>query len=318
MAFELNPIDNGGSRFNADKMYMNLMKRYDYGAMNNPDVLTDYYARRHTAQYRLHFLSLAEEFISRAFAAEQDNERRKMMTSMGQDVSQLGAATSEKEINEYRKKAKALIDKSIEVMPAELVLDYGEPNGSNNPRDNYKINGKDLTAFTDGVLHDYVGILYMAGDKKGAEKLGDEVAGQLESIIGFYDKSDMAISGRSENTKDFYAALAAYFKLSSAANDSEFGDPEGALAKRTNAKIDYFYKTMFPSMFNELEALANANGESTRRGSRAGYYAGMLHNLQDYSEAMAVHFGWMEAGTPDPQPTPSNGPSLDALMNPQP
>ena len=318
MAFELNPIDNGGSRFNADKMYTNLMKTYDYGAMNNPDVLTDYYARRHTAQYRLHFLSLAEEFISRAFSAEQENERRAMMASMGQDVSNTGAGVSEKEINEYKKKAKALIDKSIEVMPAELVLDYGEPNRSNNPRDNYTINGKDLSAYGDGVLHDYVGILYMAGDKKGAEKLGDEVAGQLESIIGFYENSNIAISARAENTKDFYAALAAYFKLSSAANDSEFGDPEGVLAKRTNAKIDYFYKTMFPSMFNKLEALANENGESVRRGSRAGYYAGMLHNLQDYSEAMAIHFGWMEAGTPDPQPIPSNGPSLDALMNPQP
>ncbi|MCH2231278.1 MAG: DUF2723 domain-containing protein [Crocinitomicaceae bacterium] len=316
MAFELNPIDNEGSRFNGDKMYTNLMETYDYGAMDNPDVLTDYYARRHTKQYRLHFLSLAEEFVSRAMSAEQNNERRAMVLGMGQDATRLPAEVSKEVIKGYNTKAIALIKKSLEVMPARLVIDYGEPNGSSNPRDNYTINGKTLTAYTDGVLHDYIAVLYMAGDKAGAEKLGVEVADQLESIIGYYEASQVEVAAKADNTKDFYAALAAYFKISAAAN--EFGDPEGALSKRTNSKIDHFYKTMFPSMFDKLEALANANGETTRRGSRAGYYANMLHNLQDYSEAMAVHYGWMEAGTPEPQSTPApvNGGSLDALMNP--
>jgi len=280
--------------------------------MNNPSVLTDYYARRHTAQYRLHFLSLAEEFISRALAAEQENERITMMVSMGQDVSIADTGISEKEINDYKQKAKALIDKSIEVMPPSMVLDYGEPNPSRG--DNYTINGTDLAAYSDGILHDYVGILYMAGYNKSAEELGAEVANQLESIIRFYEESNIEISARGENTKDFYAALAAYFKLFTAANDSDFGDSEGVLAKRTTAKIEYFYKTMFPSMFNDLEALANENGESIRRGSRAGYYSVMLHNLQDYSEGMAIHFGLKEAAKSVPQSMPIKGASLDALM----
>jgi len=318
MAFELNPIDNGSTRFNTDKMYTNLMTRYDYGAMSNPDVLTDYYARRHTAQYRLHFLSLAEEFISRAFSAEQSNERRTMMASMGQDVSRMGAVVSAEEISDYKKKAKALIDKSIAVMPPSLVLDYGEPNVSNNPRDKYKINGKELPAFTDGILHEYVGVLYMVGDQEGAEKLGLEIADQLESIIGFYEASNVEVAARGENTKDFYAALAAYFKLSAAANDPELGNSKGALSTRTTTKIDYFYKVMFPSMLDDLEVLANENGESIRRGSRAGYYAGLLHNLQDYSEGMGIKFGWIDAGASRQQSMPMNGASLDALMNPNP
>jgi hypothetical protein len=263
-------------------------------------------------------LSLAEEFISRSFSAEQQNERRTIMASMGQNVSRMGAVVSEEEISDYKKKAKALIDKSIEAMPPSMVLDYGEPNVSNNPRDKYTINGKELSAFTDGILHEYVGILYMAGDQKGAEKLGLEIADQLESIIGFYAASNVEISARGENTKDFYAALAGYFKLSSASNDPELGNPEGVLSKRTTAKIDYFYKTMFPSMFDDLEVLANENGESIRRGSRAGYYAGLLHNLQDYSEGMAIKFGWMKAEAPIQQSMPMNGASLDALMNRQP
>ena len=313
MAFELSPISSQ-SRFNLNKMYDNLMNTYDYGAMSNPDVLTDYYARRHTAQYRLHFLSLAEEFISKAFSAEQENERIEMMKSMGQDFSNLPAMISDNEIKDYKKKAKDLIHKSLDVMPASVVIDYGEPNSSGNPRDNYTINGETLTAYTDGILHDYVGILYMAGDNKGAEELGLEVASQLESIIGFFESSNIGISARPENMKDFYSALSAYFKIYSASNDSNFNNLESELSKITSKKIDYFYKEMFPKMFSDLESLANKNGESIRRGKNAGYYASMLHKMQDYSEAMAIHFGFIDSDMQDSQ-LPSNV-SLNGLMNP--
>ena len=59
---------------------------------------------------------------------------------------------------------------------------------------------------------------------------------------------------------------------------------------------------MFPSMVDKLKARANDNGESTRRGSNAGRYANMLFNLQDYAQAMAIHYGWMEAGQSAPVP----------------
>ena len=60
MAFELSPLKDLRSRFAVDKMYNNLMNVYVYGDMENPNVLTDYYTRRHTSQYRLHFASLAD------------------------------------------------------------------------------------------------------------------------------------------------------------------------------------------------------------------------------------------------------------------
>ena len=310
MVFELSPMDDMTDRFNTEKMYANLMTNYDFGTMDNPTVLTDYYARRHTDQYRLHFLSLAEEFIAKAFRAEEQNERIKLYGDAGQPVVGMPDPVSQKEIDEYKSKAKKLIKRSLEVMPAELVIDYGEPAGSNNPRENYEINGKTLKSFSDGVLHDYVGVLYMAGDKKGAEKLGMTVADQLESIITYYEKSNVAIVASPSNTKDLYAALGAYLKLMSAAH--EFGGQYSELAKRTRLKVDYIYKTMFPSMMDRLKEKANNNGESTRRGSNAGKYASMLFNLEDYSEGIAVFYDLLEA--PEPEPA-GQEPSLDQIIN---
>ena len=312
MVFELSPLDDMTDRFNTEKMYANLMKNYDFGTMSNPDVLTDYYARRHTDQYRLHFLSLAEEFVAKAFRAEEQNARIKQFEDAGQPVAGLPEPVSQKEIDDYKAKAKKLIERSLEVMPAELVIDYGEPSASNNPRDNYEINGKTLKSFSDGVLHDYVGVLYMAGDQKGAEKLGMVVADQLESIITYYEKSNVGVAASTSNTKDLYAAVGAYLKLMSAAH--EFGDQNSALAKRTRTKVDYMYKTMFPSMMDRLKEMANNNGESTRRGSNAGRYAAMLFDLEDYTEGIAIFYDLLEAPVPQPE-TGGQGPSLNEIVN---
>lgn len=312
--FELSPLKNINERFNADKMYKNMMENYAFGAMNNPDVITDYYARRHTSQYRIQFLSLAEDYIAKAFTAEESNDRRKMLEGMGRDISTLPEVVSEATIQGYKDKAKKLIHRSLEVMPADVVIDYGEPNRSNNPKDNYEVNGVTLPSYNDGVLHDYVGILYMAGDKAGAEKLGKIVADQLESIIGYFENDQIVISSNMENTKDFYAALSAYFKLHSAANDPELGNPKGALAKRTNSKVEYIFNTLFPSIIDQLKEAAKNNGESVRRGSSAGRYANMMFDIEDYFNGMAIFYGFKEApmGSGDGQPVPS----LQQMMNP--
>jgi len=310
MVFELSPLKDPNARFNSEKMYKNLMENYTYGQMDNPTVLTDYYARRHTSQYRLHFLSLAEDYLVRGMRAEESNKQREMYADAASNVVGIPEEVSKEEIASYFEKAKKLLHRSLDVMPATIVIDYGEPTGS--PRDNYTINGKSLSAFSDGILHDYVRVLYAIGDKKKAEELGEIVATQLESILSYYDKGNVAITAKSENTKHLYAALSSYFKLTSAVNDEELGDPNSALAKRTKEKIAYIYATMFPSMFDRLEELANENGESIRRGSSAGIYANRLFALQDYSEAMAASFGLVD-GNNEASPL-GEAPSLEELM----
>lgn len=274
MAFEMSPLKPdfvriGGHRFNAERMYENLMKNYSFGNMNDPKVLTDYYARRHTSQYRMHFLALAEYYVNRT----------------------LMPGTSQEDIEAMRTKAINLINRSLEVMPAEFIIDYGEPTAG---QAKYPINGQELQTFNDGILHDYVRILYMAGDIDGAEKLGAIVAEQLESIINYFDKTDVRIAASTENKKHLIGALEAYFNLNQSASALD-SNPDGPLAKRTIEKLDYIYKDMFPRMIEQLETLAKNDGERVRRSSKAGHYAKMMFYLEDYAQGMAVYYQMMEA-----------------------
>jgi hypothetical protein len=275
MAFELSPLNDMTVRY-SEAMYPNLMNKYAYGAMSNPNVLTDYYTRRHTTQYRLHFASLADDFLARADQADRQSEfnRSNMIRLRGSGASaqakKLEASLSglEKQSKENREKAAKLIRRSLEVMPADVVIDYGEP--SKTGREKYTNGGVEYAAYTDGILHDYVGILFRAGDVKGAEKLGNIVADQLESIFSYFAESDPYFAGSQENTGDLYAALDAYFKMYSFAADPEDGNKNGAFSKRLFSKIEDLYKNIFPKVYRGLEDKANANGESSRRGAKAG------------------------------------------------
>jgi hypothetical protein len=299
MAFELSPIDDMSIRY-SESMYPNLMTKYAYGAMSNPDVLTDYYTRRHTAQYRLHFTSLADDLLAKADQADseiefsQSNIKRLKSTGVSAQAKQLEASLNQldKQSKTYREKARKLIHRSLQVMPAEVVIDCGEP--SQGGREKYSNQGVEFSAYSDGILHDYVGILYRSGDIQGAEKLGNTVADQLESIFTYFVESDSYFAANPENSGDLYAALDAYFKMYTYASDPSDGNKNGAFAKRLSNKIEELYKNDFPKMYNEMEEKANANGESTRRGAKAGRYASMLFQLQDYLEAIGVHFGYLQ------------------------
>ena len=67
MAYVLSPLnqmkDGKPEFYDLDEMYKNLTSVYQYGEMANPNVLTDYYARRHTTQFRANFLLLAEQLL---------------------------------------------------------------------------------------------------------------------------------------------------------------------------------------------------------------------------------------------------------------
>ena len=300
MAFELTPINERGERMMSDKMYKNLMNNYLYGQMNNPKVLTDYYTRRHTSQYRSQFASLAEDFLRKIDEVKQVKEKGPKYADLLREAGRVDEAdemmrilkTADKDMPVYRKKAADLLKRSLEVMPANLVIDYGEPGPS---RDQYNVGSMTYEAYGDGILHDYVGLLFQAGEKKEANKLGMEVARQLESILSYFEKSDAYYAGK--NFKDLLATLDVYMKLSAASANPEFGDQTGILAKHTQAKINALYKVVFPKIYEDLKVKAENNGESTRRGSTAGPYAAMLFNLQDNIEAIGIHYGLIQAPT---------------------
>lgn len=283
MAFEVSPLDRPSERTNSDRMYENLMKNYSYGAMNNPDVLTDYYTRRHTKQYRAHFYSLAEEYMMKVYQPQ---------------------GLSDAEIKECKKRAIALLKKSLEVMPAEIVIDYGEPNQSRDPRDGYPQfdesggilrdeSGKEnkLRGYVDGELHNYVTLLYGAGDIKSAEKLGNTLATQLESIINYFDQSDVRFIADPENREDFLAAMNAYYILNKSALD--IGQGKSKFGIRTSKKLAYINKTMYPRIIKELKEQAKENGESLS-SSQGGFYSSAMKKLENYQKGMGTHFGYFK------------------------
>jgi hypothetical protein len=321
MAFELSPLSDKMNRYNEAKMYKNLMETYHYGQMNNPDVMTDYYTRRHTVQFRLHFASLANNYLDKVEMEQRDLATIKMYNNAGRpkeadslvklfELKYNGPISKATErAMGYRAKALKLIKRSLEVMPAEIVIDYGEPQET---REEYRNGGLTYNAWSDGILHEYVGILFRAGDTKGAEKLANTIAGQLESIFMYFEMSDVHFSTNPENTGDLYAALDAYFKLYITCSDPDFGNKDSAVSKRLYNKINMLYKSSFPSIYDRLKDIANENGESTNPGSQQGMYASRLAKMKDFIDAAGVHFGFLKPSGPQVMDNGQQG--IDAEM----
>jgi hypothetical protein len=247
---------------------------YTYGAMSNPDVLTDYYTRRHTSQYRSHFFMLAQDFIMK---------------------SQMEPANAKL----YKEKARKLLLRSLEVMPAELVIDYGEPQDG---QEEYLYGDKKVRAFSDGLLDNYVRALYMAGDKAAAEKLGETLANQLESIMNYHANTDIRIAAKRDNMQDFYAAMDAYYKMNEIALDANFGQPKGALATRTYKFISVMLQQTIPKMIGDLNEQSKFDNDKKSKGS-IGIYESLMLEMQVYTDAMAIHYDYKEDKQPAQKPT---------------
>ncbi len=297
MVFEVSPMRDQ-EILAKDKMYKNLMEVYSYGKMNQKGVLSDYYTRRHTSQFRDHFSRLAD-----AFLRDADNEQRRK-DMYGPQISKLKAGGNAKmadslanvikgadeRIAKNKKLAINLIKKSIDVMPVDLVIDYGEPNPG---RENFEVSpGVSYENYSDGVLHEYVGILYRAGDKKAAEKLGLEVARHIESSLTYFEHSPGNFAAI--NKKDLIAALNNYMLLATYSADQMFGMPNGALNKRTSAKINELYSKVFPKIYAELKERAIDNGESVNPSAKKGTYAYQMNDLKAHIDAVAMHYGFIE------------------------
>lgn len=320
MAWEISPIEsNPNQPFNAEVMYTNLMTKYKYGKMNDANVLTDYYARRQTNQYRSQFGQLAGYYIS---LAEQEKVNVtnftpaiKGLRAAGQtkraDSLQNVISGADVRIADYKKRAVNLINRSLEVMPAEIVIDYGEQ--ASKTRSLQGADGAQYFMFSDGNLHEYVTLLYRAGAKTEAEKLGAVVANQLESTITYFTDNDASIAGR--NYTDFAAAVSSYLQMRQIAVDKELGNASGTFAQRLEKYAGELYGNKLMAMYKSLEQLARENGE-VGRGN--GYYSGQLVNLQGNLDALGVYMGVIAANSQGPLPEgPGELPGLpqEAIIN---
>jgi hypothetical protein len=283
MVFEMTPIRDQ-EVVEKTKMYDNLMNVYSYGKMNQKGVLTDYYTRRHTSQFRDHFSRLADAYLREAeFEISRKNSfenQIKTFKANGNmriaDSLQKVIVDAEKIDAENKVKAINLIKKSIHVMPDDLVIDYGEPNPS---RDKFEVSpGVSYASYDDGVLHEYVGLLYRAGDKKTAEELGQKVARHLESILNYFavSKGEFAV----QNKNDLISALNNYLLMATYAADSEKGNTGGALDKRTNAYVNKLYNQLFPRIYADLK--------------NSGFESKSINDLKGHVEAVGMKYGFIE------------------------
>lgn len=306
LAYELSPLADTQVPLHMEKMYENLMKEYKYGQMDNKDVLTDYYARRHTSQYRQTFEVLADQYLRQASEAEEIKQRGMPIIEAYRSRGQVKEAdrfeyilnNSDKIVRESKEKAKNLILRSLQVMPANIVIDNGEPGQSNTT---YNFNGQQVPAMSDGSLQHYVVMLYEAGAKKEAETLAIEVTRQLESIVGYYVKSNPRIALSVDNTKPLFAAMDAYFQIAQASMDPSVGNPKGALAMRMKKQLDTWYNTDFPAMYKKAEQIIAESGESARRSATASQFTKAYFASKDYLDAIATHYGLLNGNSAGPQ-----------------
>lgn len=319
MAFELNPLDEN-SQVAADEMYENLMKNYSFGKTYDPNVLTDYYARRHTAQYRLHFATLAEYYTNRILQA--DNVKKQgpgyydFLVSSGRTTEAREVKyileNYDKVVKESKERASALIRRSLEVMPAAIVLDNGEPSSG---RDQIAANGINYPTYQDGTLVDYIDMLYIAGDKKTAEQLGLELARQYETVIEFFLKSNPSIALSRDNQPDLFANMNNYFKLVVSSNDVA-GDPNGKLAKHTKAYILQVYTAKLPAFYGEIKQIISDKGESLSGGS-SNPYAMKFNALKDYLDALGAEYGVINGKAPAAPSQDGSGIDINQLLEQQ-
>jgi hypothetical protein len=290
MAAELSPLLDRNI-VEMDKMYNNLMNVYHYGKMNKKGVLTDYYTRRHTQNFRQLFEQLAGSYMQEAAQADQLSERFNA-TQMGlmRQAGQFKQIDSiQKIINSapakkaaYNAKIIKLINKSVSVMPVDLVFDFGEPMPQNTEKG---------VRTRDGILQNYVQLLFAAGDKKGANKLGNDVARQLETIINYFQKSDVNILA--QNSDDLMASLHAYFVLNNSSSNPKTGDADGSLATRTNKVLMKFLQTDFQTMLAKMNNIAMDEENDNMKEA--------MVTLKGELDEMMQEFGFSQGGKSSPK-----------------
>lgn len=282
VAYEFTPVQERNP-INKVKMLTNLTKTYNFGKMNKKGVLNDYYTRRHTSQYRDQFTRLADAYLSEADEINSNKNiypgqisiLRGMGKSKSADSLQKILTNADKTIKENKAFAIKLIKRSLEVMPIERVIDYGEPTPG---RENYD-NGNGLTfqAFTDGILQDYVGILFRAGDKKGGDALASKVGDEIETILRYFENSNPKFALK--NKMDLISALHNYMLVATFVGDQEIGNPNGKTATKMKNYILKFYNTVLPRIVNELKM--------------GGFDIKDVTEFKNHTEAVAMKFNFI-------------------------
>jgi tetratricopeptide (TPR) repeat protein len=280
MAYALTPAKKEPAFMDVDQMEKNMLERYIFGDMANPNVLTDYYARRHTIQYRANFLLLAEQL----YALGRKNEAIKVL------------------------------DRSMQIMPEETVMDYGDINpvdpfnslNYNKAHNQFMFQGQDIRPLNAGILHEFVQLYYLLGQTKKAEALGQKILENYQTVVAYFEHSDVEIAGNEENAEDLIAVTDALLKMRTTVKETNKTGNSSAFTRSLEKTIQVLYKKVLPRIYSGLDALASENGEAGD-----GLYSNRLANLQLYMGALAEHPGLVKAPVVNRNTLPSEPSNID-------
>jgi tetratricopeptide (TPR) repeat protein len=278
MAYALTPAKKEPALMDVDQMEKNMLETYIFGDMANPNVLTDYYARRHTIQYRANFLLLAEQL----YALGRKNEAMKVL------------------------------DRSMQIMPEETVMDYGDINpvdpfnslNYNKAHNQFMFQGQDIRPLNAGILHEFVQLYYLLGQTKKAEALGQKILENYQTVVAYFEHSDVEIAGNEENAEDLIAVADALLKMRTTVKETNKAG--SAFTRSLEKTIQVLYKKVLPRIYSGLDALASENGEAGD-----GLYTNRLANLQLYMGALAEHHGLVKAPVVNRNTLPSEPSNID-------
>ncbi len=281
MAYALTPAKKEPALMDVDLMEKNMLETYIFGDMANPKVLTDYYARRHTIQYRANFLLLAEQLYNLGRKAE----------------------------------AIKVLDRAMEIMPEETVMDYGDINpvdpfnslNYNKGNNQFMYQGRDIRPLNAGILHEYVQLYYLLGQTKKAEALGQKLLDNYNSVIAYFEYSDVEMAGNEENAEDLIAVADALLKIRGTVRTNLDQETKVSGFERSLEKsVQKLYKKVLPRIYSGLDALAAENGEAGD-----GLYTNRMANLQLYMGALAEHHGLVKAPVVSRNTLPSQPSTID-------
>ena len=287
--YALTPLKQGAAQDNSRlATYKLYMEDYKYGNLKGESVEADYYVRRHTNQYRRDFFNLASDY------AEIYNKKYANQIAQLDMALEAGDASNEDSLRKQRKalndRARGLRDtvrqilsKSMEEMPVDRVLDYSDPMANGALSLNVQVDGKMQRRqvgqnYVDGMLANYVILLYQVEALEEGDALAKEYLSQLETYVNFFEHSSAEIAY--DNISDFVASTTNLLRTAEAVKEVNNNPELVSYANELNDRLNQAVSGIVAGL-RDLE-----RGRRTTGGSPAQQfsdtYAAMCQQIQGY------------------------------------
>lgn len=244
----LSPLKEAAAKKDGRKqMYENIVNKYDYANLAEEGVLVDYYVRRHTDQYRNSFIDLASNYVA---------AYRRAKRNMEQDTTG-NTSKYKKEMQHNADRVAEVIAFSLKKLPIDKVFDFGEPRGIGRRLPN----GRQI--YTDGVMPEYIKVLYDVDKNEEAANLTRKYVEQLETMMDFFEESDPMVAYR--NQEDFIAFGMNFLRTYRAVM---VANPESPLADHLDGLEKRLSNTIVPGIANELSSRTTVETRGSRTVTR--------------------------------------------------